>query len=52
MVTDCLTQCPLDGCGVGVPFRNFDAGRAGGRMVEFGFSDRAEWTLILLGVIV
>ena len=52
LVTDCLTQCPLGGCGVGVHFRNSDAGRASGRVVKFGFSDRAEWTLILLDVIV
>ena len=51
LVTDCLTRCTLGGGGVGVHFRTFDAGRASGRVVKCGFSDRAEWTLILLDVI-
>ena len=52
LVTDCLTQYPVDSCGVCMHFRNFDTGRASGRMVKFGFSDRAEWTFILLDVVV
>ena len=37
---------------VQIEWKYFDTGRASGRIVKFGFSDRAEWTLILLDVIV